>query len=196
MNTITEQIRALLRDVAGRDRDLQARFEHLATLLEHYQDVLDGIQDGESSFDGPGDGLALMCEAWNHPAYQQLERLRIVLGSEEPALYWQLAEVYFRAPRKRVAVCPRCGRESVPRVEEYPGASALGYGSCKHGSDRVKLQPVVKRVVSAAVEPVIVVLAIQWLEERWAGGVFVPEDVQAIVERRAPRASRREAARR
>ena len=43
--TITEAIRARLREEAGRDRDLGARFEHLCTLLENYQDVLDGIQD-------------------------------------------------------------------------------------------------------------------------------------------------------
>ena len=191
--TITEAIRARLREEAGRDRDLGARFEHLCTLLENYQDVLDGIQDGTRSFVGPGDGLALMCEAWNSPAYQQLERLRIVLSSEEPALYWQIAEVYFRAGRRQVAACPRCGEQVSPKPESLPDRT-LHYGFCQQKRCRpakVRMSPLVVRVVSKAVEPAMVVLGVQWLEERWAGGVFVPEDVQAVVERRAPKQSRR-----
>lgn len=192
--TVTEEIRELVRQDAGRDREFAARLERLCTLLEQYQDVLSGIQDGDVSFVGPGDGLALMCESWNSPAYRQLENLRIALAAEAPALYWQLAEVYFRSRRKLVAVCPRCRRETVPRPTRYRDSTTLDYGTCKHGSERSKLEIRAVRIVSEGVQPAMVALAIRWLEERWAGGVFVPEEVQAIVERRAVKASRRKVA--
>lgn len=48
-----------------------------------------------------------MCRAWNHPSYQELERLLPDLRSEQPALAWHLTKTYF-GPRRRVLECPRC----------------------------------------------------------------------------------------
>jgi len=188
LTTITEAIRARVRELTiGTKRE---RCERIVLLLEHYQDVLEGITDGERSFSGPGDGLALMCEAWNSPAYTQLEELRAELASVSPEAYFQVAETYFRAGRKRVAKCPRCDREFVAKPIDG-GELAEWYGTCKHGGDNVKLQPAIIRVIGARVDATLVAYAVFWLESRWQGGVFVPEDVLAIEGRRAPKRERK-----
>lgn len=186
--TTIEQIRARARELSGKG-EKRERVDRILTLLEHYQDVLEGITDGERSFSGPGDGLALMCEAWNAPAYRQLEVRRAELARRFPEAYVQLREVYFVAGRKRVAMCPRCGREFLAQpADTWDGIDGEAwYGTCKHGGDNVRLRPTIVRVVAGRVDVTLVVFAVLWLEANWQGGVFVPEDVLAIEGRRAPR---------
>src|SRR3972149_6142716 len=79
------------------------RRDQIAVLLHHYRDVLEGLADVDPeacercpTFCGSHDCerfgcvneafLALMCPAWNHPSYRQLERLRGELARQEPRL--------------------------------------------------------------------------------------------------------------
>jgi hypothetical protein len=62
--------------------------ERIAFLLEHYADVLADLYDDRSG----GESVRLMCSAWNHPSYQELERLCSPCSR----------------PRTRKAAPPRC----------------------------------------------------------------------------------------
>jgi len=84
-----------------------SRPERIAFLLSNLEDARNGIRD--SGGVEAGEHLPLMCRVWNHPSFQELERLLPLLRSERRRLAWHLAKTYF-APRRRVLECPRCRR--------------------------------------------------------------------------------------
>ncbi len=75
-------------------------------------------------------------------------------------------------PRRRVNYCPRCGL----RVDVWSSQSFH-----KHGHKNVALVPRVLRVVSPQVRPELVDEAIAWLDERWRGEVYVPDELLPLV---------------
>jgi hypothetical protein len=144
------------------------RRERIITLLEHYQDVQPGLVD---TFGGEG-GALFTAGCWKHSSYRELERLRIQLRDQQPQPYWHLAEVYFRAGRRRIALCPHCERSGPP--------SAVGQ-FCNHGKPHAKtvtMVPRVVRVISDAVDDAIVGLAITWLDHNWRGDPSLPDDLR------------------
>jgi hypothetical protein len=143
------------------------RRERIAFLLEHLEDVRAGVRDRGRS----GERIPLMCAAWNHPSYRQLEPLLALLRSERPSLAWHLTRTYF-APRRRVLVCPRCeGRVDVWSSVHFH----------KHGHKIVALVPRVLRVVPLEVDPKRVEAGVAWLDGHWRGGVFVPDELLPLV---------------
>jgi hypothetical protein len=112
-----------------------------------------------------------MCRAWNSPGYQELERLLPRLRAECPPLALHIAQTYF-APRRRMLVCPRC--ES--RVDIWSSTTTH-----RHGRKNVALVPRVVRVVPKQVRPVLVAVALAWLEQHWRGGVYVPDELLPLV---------------
>jgi len=51
----------------------------------------------------------------------------------------------------------------------------------RHGSKSVALVPCVLRVVSAEVRAELVEEAIDWLDERWRGEPFIPDELLPLV---------------
>lgn len=152
------------------------RRERIVFLLENYLDVLQGIQDGAGL--GDGDVLALMCRAWNHRSYRELEALRKRMRDEEPFTYWHLAETYFRCTFRRVKVCadPKCSAEAPPWTDAP---------FHKHGRRHVPFIPGITRVVSLAVNTDRVAEGIAWLDEHWHGEPFIPDDLMTRQEQAA-----------
>jgi hypothetical protein len=179
------------------------RRERIVTLLEHYADVVEGLRDrGDGQPDAcsvpckdwerlcshfgcaqaDGGVLAMMNRAWNHPSYRELERLRVALRHQEPSLYWHLAQTYFFAPVQVRLVCPHCWDTLRKRGESWPAhSSQLTHHHPSKG--RIPLVPRSVRRVSQAVEPESVEEAIEWLDDRWVGDVFVPDDVLSVMRR-------------
>ena len=142
------------------------RRERIVVLLENYQDVQPGLVDTDGG-DGSGGLNATGC--WKSWPYRELDRLRILLRAQQPSLYWHLAEMYFRAGRRRVALCPKCLQTSPPtRID----------GLHKCGQRTVTLIPGVERVFPSSVQPERIALAIDWLEENWSGPVDLPADLR------------------
>ncbi len=144
------------------------RQERIRFLLEHLEDVRAGVRDRGSE---SGEHLPLMCRAWNTPSYRELERLLSPLRKTRPDLAWHLSGTFF-ARRRRVNVCPRC-------LGQTAAWSSINFH--KHGGKNVALAPRVLRVVSNQVRPEVVEAAIVWLDERWRGGVFVPDELLPLV---------------
>ena len=151
-----------------RSGDGVSRPEHIAFLLTHLEDVRAGLRDRGQG----GEHIPLMCRAWNHPSYRQLERLLPLLRGAHPELASALARTFF-APKRRMLVCPRCD------VRPEVWSSARFH---KHGRKSVALVPRVLRVVPLEVRGELVAEAISWLDERWQGGVFVPDELLPLVE--------------
>jgi hypothetical protein len=143
------------------------RRERIAFLLEHLEDVRAGVRDRG----GEADHIPLMCAASNSPSYKELERLLPLLRAERPALAWHLRATYF-APRRRVLMCPRC--QGV-----VPSWSSVNFH--KHAAKNVALVPRVLRVVPVRVRPRLVAEAVGWLDERWRGEVYVPDELLPLV---------------
>jgi hypothetical protein len=137
-------------------------------LLENYIDVVNGLQERPL---GGVDGWPQVCAAWRHPSYRELERLRIQMRDAEPFTYWHIAESFFRATFKRVAYCPRCERIA---------AAEFINSEHRHGQKSITLVPRCHRVVSQAVEPMLVERGIAWLDDRWNGEPFIPDELLAI----------------
>jgi hypothetical protein len=149
----------------------------ILTLLEHYRDVLEGIYDrGQAD-----DILALMCRAWNSPAYQTLERLLERMKHERPWLRAHLLRRYLHFQEVRRAYCRKCGLHppvKVGSVHRHPPGRS------------VTLTPVVARVTPDDVSEAEVERAIDWLVANWpehAVPIIVPDDVHAIERERALR---------
>jgi hypothetical protein len=51
----------------------------------------------------------------------------------------------------------------------------------RHGRKNVSLVPRVVRVVPKQVRPVLVAVALAWLEQHWRGGVYVPDELLPLV---------------
>jgi hypothetical protein len=96
-----------------------SRRERIAFLLAHYSDVLAGVRDRGLG----GDHLPLMCSAWNHPSYQELERLLPLLGYDMRRLYRAVMGTYVYPRFVCRAVCPRCG------LSRHRGTSASFTGT-------------------------------------------------------------------
>ena len=156
----------------------QHRKESIAVLLEHYRDVLDGIPDREHR--GSDDLLALMCPAWNHRSYQQLERRLRDLKAERPKLHAKLETRYLRYTERRVAWCKRCG--------EHP-ASHVGNVHRHPPGRSVSLKPKMLRVLPRNDDPAGVAQALDWLEARWVGRADLPKAVFEIESERRLRAA-------
>jgi hypothetical protein len=155
------------------------RRDKILTLLEHYQDVVNGLFHTRS-----GEGVPGMCRAWKHVSYRQLERLVRRMHTAEPVLWWNLTEMYARSQFRRVAVCPRC--ETRARTAKQPvrylPASYLGK-SHKHEPRAVDYQPRIMRDFNKAVRPELVELAIAWLDKNWRGDPSLPPDLLDVVNR-------------
>jgi hypothetical protein len=80
------------------------RRERIVVLLDNYTDVEVGLRDRK----GDAEHLPLMCRAWNHPSFRELDRLLGVMKDKRHPLYWHLSMTYFHARLRRVNVCPRC----------------------------------------------------------------------------------------
>ena len=143
------------------------RTERITILLDHYIDVIHGVYDQPRTHDGP----VLMCRAWNHPSYQQLERLRLQLRHEQPRLHWHLAETYFRPIQRRTAYCPRCQQHAPP--------SHIGHVH-KHGRRTIALVPRIQRVISPLVKAGYVNEGIRWLDTHWQGEPQIPADLRGV----------------
>lgn len=115
------------------------RRERIAFLLEHLEDVRAGVRERGSG----GDHIPLMCRVWNHPSFQELERLVPLLRSEQPTLAWHLLEHSF-APRRWVSACPACGRST------HAWTSTNFH---KHGRRNVALVPRVLRITPRSYSP-------------------------------------------
>lgn len=156
------------------------RREKILVLLDNYLDVINGLRDVSL-----GDGVIGMCRSWNFPpnGYPELERLRVLLRDNMPVCYWHLAETYFRGEAKPARVCPHCW-DSLKRRDEF-WAPHAGPDFHRHAGRSVAtvIRPV--RRVSAAVDPRLVSEAVDWLEERWTGEPFIPDDVLTVVNREA-----------
>jgi hypothetical protein len=154
------------------------RRERIEVLLEYLIDVREGLPEKEPV---RGDEmLALMCEAWNSPAYQELENLLPRLKSMEPRPYWHLAERFLRYGERVVAYCPKCRHMRIPNWEKnHDGTTYLGSHSHPPGSS-VKLVPMVVRGYSPGIKDQHVNDAIDWLERNYRGEAALPKAVLIV----------------
>lgn len=143
------------------------RRERIVVLLENYNDVEAGLRDSR----GDGEHMPLMCAAWNHPSYQELDRLLGVMREQRAHLYWNLSETYFRSTKRRVLQCPRC-KGVVPTW--FSGGHFH-----KHGNSNVAIVPKVVAVIHKNVRTGHVEQAIAWLDEQWHGEIFLPDELMA-----------------
>lgn len=167
--------------------------DRIIVLLEFYPDVLEGLREPGSHCSRGGcrmpprdrwlcaahgcsdEGvLALMCAAWNHPSYQELERLRRLLRERWPELSAWLVAGYLRFFERRVAVCAKCGihpAAAIGSVHRHPpGRSVRLVGHVV----RVGKLSDYRRVADA----------VDWLEAHWRGEAELPRDVAVIESQR------------
>jgi hypothetical protein len=115
-----------------------------------------------------------MCAAWNRPelGYPELERLRLAMKVDAPVLYRAVVAVLY--PRfVRRAVCPKCLVVKPPElVGELHRHNGRGTSPFVARMLRVPLFPVSDRSVDDA---------ISWLDEHWAGGVYIPDELLPLV---------------
>lgn len=159
---------------AARDHRRQA----IETLLHHYRDVLEGVPDREHR--SSDELLALMCPAWNHRSYQQLERLLYVMQQRWPKLRQALRVRFERYTERRVAWCKRCGEHparDVGTIHRHPPGRS------------VALKPKLIRVPPDDDDPRRVDEALDWLVEHWVGRVDLPRSVFEIEAERRLRAA-------
>lgn len=131
------------------------RREQIERLLWHYRDVCEGIYD---DVDGTGEPTSFMCVAWNHPAYQELERLLHVMHERWPRLRQAVRVRYERYSEKRVAWCKKCGAHPAwhsGRVHRHPPGRSIA------------LKPHVVRIYSADDSALLVDDATDWLVAHW-----------------------------
>lgn len=136
----------------------------ITILLQHYEDVLNGLRDTK----GTGEHIPLMCAAWNHPAYQQLEQHLRTLKHQQPVLYWHLAETHIRPAHRKVMQCPHCHRL-------HPAWNHPGHHT--HGRRTIQLVPRIIRATRTDLDPNYCHQAIQWISQRWHGPVTLPEEL-------------------
>jgi hypothetical protein len=143
-----------------------SRRERIILLLDNYVDVVNGLRDRL----GNGEHIPLMCRAFNHPSYRELERLRILMRDTEGGMYWHLTRTYFNGEKRRVLQCPRC-------QGTMPAWSSVNFH--KHGRTNVAVVPRVLRVYPQGVRQARVNDAVAWLDEHWVGEPFIPDDLLA-----------------
>jgi len=143
------------------------RRERIAFLLEHYADVLAGLYDDRSD----GQSVRLMCSSWNHPSYQELERLLPLLAARSTAAYHAVVATYKYPSFRRKAWCPRCQQ----------AAPAERIGSLhSHGSRTVALVPRMVREPLYPVDERLLPLVLAWLDREWQGNPFVPNELLPV----------------
>lgn len=168
--------------------------DRIATLLHHYRDVCDGIPNLRTG--GCGDGcaldpkdrwlcsrygcddervLALMCEEWNHPSYQQLERLLVVMQERWPRIRQAVRSRYERYSERRVAWCPRCG---VTNPAQRIGDAHKNPCRDRRGNT-VEMREKIVRVLPVDDRPELIADALDWLERHWTGEVDLPDSIIA-----------------
>jgi hypothetical protein len=130
--------------------------DYIAILLHHYRDVCEGLYANPRGEDGVG--RFLMCETWNHPAYQELERLLTMMHERWPRLRQAVRVRYERYSEHRVAWCKRCG--------EHPASAIKSIHSHPPGRS-VTLRPRMVRVFGADDDPLAVADAEEWLQRHW-----------------------------
>lgn len=147
--------------------------ERITVLLHHYRDVCEGIPEAGPR---PDEVLALMGREWNHPSYQRLERLLVVMHERWPRHRQALRARYERYSERRVAFCVVC--EAVEPSSEIgrphlktrvAGAKQL----CRIGAKAPDMLPRVVRTPSGG-DAKLVEEAIEWLERSWGGEVELP----------------------
>jgi hypothetical protein len=139
-------------------------------LLNHYRDVLEGLPDREHPLGDDGI-LALMCPAWNSPAYQQLEHLLRVLHERFPRQRQALRVRHERYTERKVAYCRKCGVhpwKAIGSVHSHPPGRSIA------------LYPKMLRVLPGDDNPRRVEEAIEWLCRHWRGQIVIPKSVAAI----------------
>jgi hypothetical protein len=153
--------------------------DRIAILLHHYRDVCEGIRSNKPR----GDELIIgMCEEWNHPAYQQLERLLVEMHQFEPRLRQALRQRFERYSERRVAWCKACNAKEPAfeigaiHVRELVAGKKL---FCRQAGKTVTLQPRIVRVFPTDDDPAAIGDAIDWLERHWTGIVDLPDAVIA-----------------
>ena len=145
------------------------RHERIAFLLEHLADVQAGVRDRGTG----GDHIPLMWRVWNHPSYQELERLLPLLGKAARPLYRAVVGTYVYPRFVRRAVCPRCNAVKAPAF--------VGELQTHQGRKTAAFVPRMVRVPLYPVESGDVDRAIGWLDLNWRGGVFVPDELLPLV---------------
>ena len=144
------------------------RRDRITLLLEHYQAVMEGLPGIEEPDDS--DVLALMCEEWNHPSYQQLERLLRVMHERWPVLRVALRMRYERYSERRVAWCPKCGvTEPAARI------GSAHKNPCR--DRRNHLVDMSVRIVRSSPQVRHETEAVDWLDRHWRGDAAVPDAI-------------------
>ena len=144
------------------------RRERIGFLLAHYHDVLVGLWDDRAG----GSSVPLMCSAWNHRSYQELERLLPLLAAASPPVHRAVVAWYVYPRFVRRAWCPRCGQAAPP--EHISGLR-------RHGQRTVALTPKMVRQPPYRVDERLLPLAVAWFDREWRGGVFVPAELLPLV---------------
>jgi hypothetical protein len=137
-------------------------------LLENFQDVQAGVRDRGSG----GDHIPLMCKAWNHPSYQEIERLLPLLSVAALPLYRAIVGLYVYPRFVRRAVCPKCGTVKLPNL--------VGELHIHQNRKTATFIARMTRLPLYRVRPRDVDDAIVWLDDHWRG-VFVPDELLPLV---------------
>lgn len=143
------------------------RTELITILLQNYEDVLNGLRDRK----GDGEHLPLMCAAWNHPAYQQLERQLRRLKLEKPHLYRHLAGTYLHPEHQRTMTCPRC--KASYRPWKYPSLHS-------HGRRAVALVPTITRRIHPTINATLAQEGVAWIAQHWHGHIELPTELRHL----------------
>lgn len=151
--------------------------ERITVLLEYLVDVREGLPEKERS--RSDEMLALMCEAWNSPPYQELERLLPLMRWAEPRNYWHLAERWLRYGEARRAWCRRCGLHH---------ASEIGKIHVHPPGRSVTLQPRIERTWHPAMDPHLADRGVEWLERHFRVEPELPKAVLVCESERRLRA--------
>lgn len=152
------------------------RRDRIELLLKHYRAVVEGIPGIEEPDD---DGLlALMCEEWNHPSYQQLERLLNVMHERWPRHRQALRVRFERYDERRVAMCLVCGRtEHAAHIGKahVRGSVAGAKLRCKLGARTPDMVERIVRVESG--DELLVIEGLEWLDRHWLGEADLPTTI-------------------
>jgi hypothetical protein len=129
----------------------------LLALLDSFVDARDALhRDAELGHNAPDSVCLLFGPLWHEGSYAQLERALIDMRSQQPVLYWHIAERFTRCTSKRAWGCPQCKR--------------ITNQKCAHrdGGLRRKYEPtwISVKAVSFAVKEDAVEAGIAWLD-RW-----------------------------
>lgn len=167
--------------------------QRIELLLEHYREVLEGVQEHDDERDpcavecsladrdkwlcvrygcASQGVIAAMCAAWNAPAYQRLEKLLRLMRERWPREYQAVRLRYLDYVEVRAAWCRRCGwhpATSIGRVHAHPPTRS------------VTLVPKVRRTFADELDGRALTDAVEWLDRRWGDDLCVlPKEVIEI----------------